>query len=64
VLVGAVTIGLWAGIAAMTWDGLRWVSFGALGLAGLRAWMWLKQLRIVFAEDDDEQEPDDERPQG
>lgn len=59
VMVGAVTIGLWAGIAAMTWDGLRWVSFGAMALAALRGWLWLKQVRAVLAADDDESEPGD-----
>jgi hypothetical protein len=54
-----VTIGLWAGIAAMTWDGLRWVSFGAMALAALRGWLWLKQVRAVLAADDDESEPGD-----
>ncbi len=56
VLVGAVTVGLWAGIATMTWDGLRWVSIGAMAFAALRGWLWLRQLRAVFASDEEEEE--------
>ncbi len=53
-MVGAVTIGLWLGIAAMTWDGLRWAAYGALVFAAVRAWLWVRQLRYVFAADDEE----------
>jgi len=51
--MGAVTIGLWAGIATMTWDGLRWVSWLAIGMSALRGWLWLRQLKRLFATDDE-----------
>ena len=54
ILIGAVTIGIYGCIAVLAWDGPRWISFIFGPLGAYRAWIWVKQLRWYFADDDAE----------
>ncbi len=53
ILIGAVSICIYAGIAFMAWDGPRWISFLAAGLGSYRAWLWFKEVRRVLGADDE-----------
>lgn len=59
-MIGAMSVVIYATIAVIAWEGIRWVSALAAVLGAYRAWIWVRQVRWWLAAEEEEEDVEDD----